>query len=85
MRSKFSNNGCFDFCDKYTLPMYLECAYNWYLIILENRLYKIFFFQISNQTISLSCNESWKLSWLPLDPIFLLVPIKTFEKSRVKD
>ena len=36
------NNGCFDFCDKYTLPMYLESAYNWYLLILENRLYKIF-------------------------------------------
>ena len=62
MRSKVSNNGCFDFCDKCTLPMYLECAYNWYLLILENRLYKIFFFQISNQTIPLSCNESWKLS-----------------------
>ena len=28
MRSKVNNNGCFDFCDKYTLPMYLECAYN---------------------------------------------------------
>ena len=38
MGSKVNNNGCFDFCDKYTLPMYLECAYNWYLLILENRL-----------------------------------------------
>ena len=22
--------------------MYLECAYNWYLLILKNRFYKIF-------------------------------------------
>ena len=43
MRSKVNNNRCFDFGDKYTLPMYLECAYNWYLLILENRLSKIFF------------------------------------------
>ena len=37
-----NNNGSFDFRDKYTLPMYLECAYNWYLLIPENRLYDIF-------------------------------------------
>ena len=35
MGSNVNNKGC-------TLPMYLECAYNWYLLILENRLYKIF-------------------------------------------
>ena len=28
MGSNVNNNRCFDFCDKYTLPMYLECAYN---------------------------------------------------------
>ena len=28
MGSNVNNNGCFDFRDKYTLPMYLECAYN---------------------------------------------------------
>ena len=27
MASNVNNDGCFDFCDKYTLPMYLECAY----------------------------------------------------------
>ena len=35
MGSNVNNKGC-------TLPMYLECAYNWYLLILENGLYKIF-------------------------------------------
>ena len=35
MGSNVNNKGC-------TLPMYLECAYNWYLLILENRLYEIF-------------------------------------------
>ena len=34
MGSNVNNNGCFDFRDKYTLPIYLECAYNWYLLIL---------------------------------------------------
>ena len=61
MGSNVNNNGCFDFRDKYTLPIYLECAYNWYLLILENCLYEIFC-KIANQTIALSCNESWKLS-----------------------
>ena len=61
MGSNVNNNGCFDFRNKYTLPMYLECAYNWYLLILENRLYKIFY-KFADQTIPLSCNESWKLS-----------------------
>ena len=61
MGSNVNNNGCFDFRDKYTLPIYLECAYNWYLLILENCLYKIFC-KFANQTIALSCNESWKLS-----------------------
>ena len=61
MGSNVNNNGCFDFRDKYTLPMYLECAYNWYLLILENCLYKIFY-KFADQTIPLSCNESWKLS-----------------------
>ena len=28
MVSNVTNNGCFDFRDKYTLPMYLEFAYN---------------------------------------------------------
>ena len=84
MGSNVNNNGCFDFRDKYTLPMYLECAYNWYLLILENRLYKIFY-KFANQTIPLSCNESRYLSELSLNPIFLLVPIKTFEKSCLKD
>ena len=42
MGSNVNNNGCFDFHDKYTLPMYLECAYKCYLLIIENRLYKIF-------------------------------------------
>ena len=62
MRSKVNNNGCFDFCDKYTLPMYLECAYNWYLLILENRLFKIFFFSNFKSNHSVVLNESWKLS-----------------------
>ena len=57
MGSSVNNNGCFDFRNKYTLPMYLECASNWYLLILENRLYKIFY-KFANQTIPLSCNES---------------------------
>ena len=61
MGSNVNNNGCFDFPDKYTLPMYLECAYKWNLLILENRLYKIFY-KFANQTFPLSCNESWKLS-----------------------
>ena len=61
MGSNVNNNGCFDFPDKYTLPMYLECAYHWYLLILGNRLYKIFY-KFADQTIPLSCNESWKLS-----------------------
>ena len=61
MGSNVNNNGCFDLRDKYTLPIYLKCAYNWYLLILENRLYKTFC-NIANQTIALSCNESWKLS-----------------------
>ena len=26
--SNVNYKGCFDFRDKYTLPMYLECAYN---------------------------------------------------------
>ena len=35
MESNVNNNRRFsDFRDKYTLPMYLECAYNWYLLIL---------------------------------------------------
>ena len=42
MESNVNKNGCFDFRDKYTLPMYIECAYNWYSLINENRLYKIF-------------------------------------------
>ena len=28
MGSNVNNNGCFYFRDKYTLPMYLGCAYN---------------------------------------------------------
>ena len=28
MGSNVNNDGCFDLRDKYTLPMYLECAYN---------------------------------------------------------
>ena len=28
MGSNVNNNGCFYFHDKYTLPMYLGCAYN---------------------------------------------------------
>ena len=61
MGSNVNNNGCFDFRDKYTLPIYLECACNWYLLILQNCWYKIFC-KFANQTIALSCNESWKLS-----------------------
>ena len=43
MGSNVNNDECFDFRDKYTLPMYLEFASNWYLLILENHLYKIFY------------------------------------------
>ena len=28
MGSNVNNNRCFDYRDIYTLPMYLECAYN---------------------------------------------------------
>ena len=57
MGSNVNNNGCFDFHEKNTLPMYLECAYKCYLLIIENRLYKIFY-KFANQTFPLSCSES---------------------------
>ena len=52
--------------------MYLECAYNWYLLILENRLYKIFL-QICKSNHSIVLEEIMKVVIITSKPYFPIV------------